>query len=427
MQHDEEVMETESFFIFIILDGMNVSELKTMAKSAISGASPPSNMVHKQGYLFKQGSYFSAWNERYFSLESSLLKQFQDVDSAMPSYSVYLGSAAVEGVFAAQSNEEAGYGAIWSIVIRWPLPMSPDAIEEQWGYMHIGSYEEKEIDEWYDSISALIKVEQTRRLLGELGNRAIGTNTPPDFLPIPAGRAKPLLHVTPHVKESIIRACNLFGPAYEKFVADFNIPNGRWRLTSTHDGMLYHNKDNDRLWKFTILVPRDDGVLVSSVTAKRLWEAILSDSPGVWEPQIKMSKYILKNSNVTVDGNLQLFTDNVEFTSSIQRLNFEPVDVTFAVHRLSLKDDRSGMFMVLGLPATESVGGGKEKISLESISWGIETILEHKSQITVLFEFSRKQNGLSNPIEFIFNNFSSIFSESISSHPKRIKEFILSQ
>jgi hypothetical protein len=308
--------------------------------------------------------------------------------------------------------------------------MSPDAIEEQWGYMHIGSYEEKEIDEWFDSISALIKVEQTRRLLGELGNRAIGTNTPPDFLPIPVGRTKPLLHVTAHVKESIVAHSAKFGVAYEKFVNDFNIPNTRWKLVCSHDGMLYRNRDNDRLWKFTILIPRDD--VISSVTAKRIWEAVLSGGPGNWEPQVKNANYDLTNSDLVVDGNLQMFTDKVTFTSCIERLNFQPVPIVSLVDRLSFKDDRSGVFLVLGIPqidpGTATTGNEKpERVQLESMSWGIETLLEHKSVLTFIFEFSRKQPGLSNPIEFLFNAFPKIFAESICAHPRRVKEFILSQ
>ena len=383
--------------------------------------------VHKQGYLFKQGTYFSAWNERYFSLESSLLKQFQDVDSAMPSYSIYLGYAAVDGVFSAQMNEEAGYGAIWSLVVRWPLPMSPDAIEEQWGFMHIGSYDEKEIDEWFDSISALIKVEQTRRLLGEMGNRAIGTNTPPDFLPIPPGRPRTILHVSPHIKETFPRG---WIPVYENFVSNFNIPPGRWNLHSTHDGMLYQNKDNEHLWKFTLLVPRDDGIVVSSVTAKRVWEAIMGEAAGLWEPSVKEASYVLRNTEVIAasEGTSgTIFLDKADFNCSIRRWILS-ADFSVHVDRLSFKDDRAGMYIVLGHPRKGDTGKDESnKFLMESMCWGIETLLEHKSLITVMFEFQRVQGPSNKIASFLFNFFPSIIAEAIAAHPRRIKEFILSQ
>jgi len=386
--------------------------------------------VHKQGYLFKQGTYFSAWNERYFSLESSLLKQFQDVDSAMPSYSIYLGYAAVDGVFSAQMNEEAGYGAIWSFVIRWPLPMSPDAIEEQWGFMHIGSYDEKEIDEWFDSICALIKVEQTRRLLGEMGNRAIGTNTPPDFLPIPTGRSRTILHVSPHIKTSLPRA---WIPVYENFVSNFNIPAGRWNLESTHDGMLYRNRDNDRLWKFILLVPRDDGVLVSSVTAKRVWEAILGEAAGTWEPSVKHASYVLRDTEVITanEGSSNtIFLDKADFNCAVRRW-IVSADFSLHVDRLAFKDDRSGMYVVLGHSRKQAVVNGdtdlSSKLFIESMCWGVETILEHKSLITVIFEFQRVQDPTNKIVRFLYNFFPSIIADAIASHPRRIKEFILSQ
>jgi len=378
--------------------------------------------VHKQGYLFKQGTYFSAWNERYFSLESSLLKQFQDVDSPMPAYSIYLGFAAVDGVFSPETNEEAGYGAIWSLVVRWPLPMSPDAIEEQWGFMHIGSYDEKEIDEWFDSIAALIKVEQTRRLLGEMGNRAIGTSTPSDFLPIPPGRLRTVLHASPYMKDSIPRS---WIPVYENFVTNFNIPPGRWNLESTHDGMLFRNKDNDRLWKFSLLVPRDDGVVVSSVTAKRVWEAVLGEAAGVWEPKVKNGSCLVRETLVMPSGegsSNTMFMDKADFNCAVRRWILS-ADFSVCLERLSFKDDRSGMYLVLGHPQR----GSMERSILESMCWGIETILEHKSMITVIFEFQRITDQSNKMVRFLCNFVPSIIAQAITSHPQRIKEFILSQ
>lgn len=392
-----------------------------------TGSSSPlaKTAVHKQGYLFKQGTYFSAWNERYFSLESSLLKQFQDVDSAMPSYSIYLGYAAVDGVFSAQANQDAGYGEIWSLVIRWPLPMSPDAIEEQWGFMHIGSYDEKEIDEWYDSISALIKVEQTRRLLGEMGNRAIGSNTPTDFLPIPAGRQRPILHVSPHIKEALPRS---WVPLYENFVRNFNISPGRWILESSHDGMMYRNKDNDRLFKFTLLVPRDDGVGVSSVTAKRVWEAILGEAAGTWEPGVKGGSCVIRDTEVispTEGSSNTLFLDKAEFKCSIRRWILS-ADFGFDTERLSFKDDRSGMYLVLGHPQ-KSKGGQDRRVALESMCSSVETILEHKSVITVIFEIQRMQETSDKILSVLLSFFPTVIADAIAAHPRRIKEFILSQ
>jgi hypothetical protein len=177
-----------------------------------------------------------------------------------------------------------------------------------------------------------------------------------------------------------------------------------------------------------VLIPRDDGVIVSSVTAKRIWEAILSGGPGDWAPAVKNAKYTLSNSDVVVDGNFQMFTDKAYFQSSIERLNFQPVPIHTSVDRLSFKDDRSGMYLVLGLHETDHPSShSDERLYLESMSWGIETILEHKSVVTFLLEFSRKQTGLSSPLQFLYNAFPTVFVESLCAHPRRIKEFILTQ
>ena len=44
-----------------------------------------------KGYLYKQGEYFGAWNDRFFVLEGSLLKQFTSEETVIPSCTVFLG------------------------------------------------------------------------------------------------------------------------------------------------------------------------------------------------------------------------------------------------------------------------------------------------------------------------------------------------
>ncbi|KAF4713788.1 hypothetical protein FOZ62_023401, partial [Perkinsus olseni] len=134
------------------------------------------SLFRKQGYLLKQSSaYFTQWLERYVTLEGPMLKIFTTAAHHQPRQSVFLGRVAVEGMWTAKENEEDGYGEVWSFVIRWPPPVrghcddgvapsepiswpAPSELE----FLHIGSYDEQECEEWFRAVKqAIISVDRT--------------------------------------------------------------------------------------------------------------------------------------------------------------------------------------------------------------------------------------------------------------------------
>lgn len=128
-----------------------------------------------------------------------------------------IGSAIVEGLYSPQSNDEAGYGIIYSFVLRWPL--QGDFVEESWGYMHLGSYEEKDLEDWFLCIRTTIRDEQKRKLMPLVGNSD------------DSNRAKSLNLALDH--EPIFPYC--------EFVRLYNMPISRWILKSTENGTTYVN------------------------------------------------------------------------------------------------------------------------------------------------------------------------------------------
>ena len=205
-------------------------------------------MSTRKGYLYKQGAYFGAWNDRYFSLEGSLLKQFSDSETPFPSYTIFLGSAVVDGIFTPASNEEAGHGVIYSFVLRWPIP--GEALEQSWGYMHLGSYEEGDLQEWFNQIKAMTnrkKIDVDDELRKETK------------LPVTAPKG-------------------FTNKNYTEFASLFNYPMDAWSLQNAQDGLLYRMIDDPGYWRFNIRVSADP---------KTVWETLLLPEANRWEPTIK--------------------------------------------------------------------------------------------------------------------------------------------
>ena len=377
----------------------------------------PVHVVHKQGYLFKQGTFFSSWNERYYSLETSLLKQFSDADSAIPSYSIYLGSAAVEGIFPAASNDELGYGAIWSFVLRWPLPSTPDMLEEQWGFMHIGSYNEKEIDEWYDSLSALIRVEQTKRLMSISSTRkARIITTPPDFMPVPSGFTPTLVSPNEDVRHAITVR---FSNAYDRLLAEFNSPSSHWFLVSSRGGMLYRNKEHERCWKFCVSVPK------SKATAKRVWESVLSAEVAAWAPMVKDASAAITDQKFASAKEVEVATDKWTMRSTINS-DLMSISVTSGMDRVAFKDPATGVFFVLGMPNASNAHDSVDHVAVDSVSWAIVAVSDDSSTLSVYVTISAKQASRTLTAACAAS-LSNLAEAIVRPSAVRIREFILSQ
>lgn len=373
----------------------------------------PKTTIHKQGYLYKQGTYFSSWNERYFNLETSLLKQFTDSESAIPSYAIYLGSAAVEGIFTAESNDELGYGKMWSFVLRWPLPTSPEIIEEQWGFMHIGSPNEKEIDEWYDSLSALIRVEQTKKVMLAGINVKQALSTPPDFLPIPSGYTRPRLSISEEVRKAIppkwTNACS-------KLVEQFNSSPQKWILESSAGGLLHRHRDNERSWKCSIAIPKE------KATTKRVWECIMSESAAAWEPGVKGAHAKISDLNVVIENGVQLFTDVWEWTAEGLDAPIRGDQViSSTIERIAWKDEKTGTYLVVGVPKSST-----QTLAIEAMAWSVESASDVTVIATVYFTLSKKQpTALIHTISSAYK--SEVAQAVVRANLTRVKEFILSQ
>ena len=367
--------------------------------------------IHKQGYLFKQGTFFATWNERYFSLETSLLKQFPDAENALPTCSIYLGTAAVDGLFSPDDNMDNGHGSMWSFVIRWPLPAAPDMLEEQWGFMHLAAYEKEEIEEWYDSIVALIKVEQTKRMMSAAART--GLHTPPEYFPVPSGHVFSMLN-----SESACILSPRFQSAFNQLVDDFNscAIARKWRTVSAdHGGILSQSTVDSSLFKFCVTVPK------SKAGPKRIWESILSPNAGKWEPLVKHAIVTIDNQDVEMKDDKQLLTDQWIMNTTVNG-----TDATLACDRVGFRDDRTGIYIVLGVPCETVAESSKRKISLQSIAWTVESVTERSSALTVYFRFPSHQTDFLLGLLGSFSS-SSLAEAIVRPAASRLACFILSQ
>jgi hypothetical protein len=340
----------------------------------MSGKTPQT--IHKQGYLFKQGTFFSTWNERYFSLETSLLKQFTDAETALPTYSLYLGTAAVDGLFSPEDNADNGHGPMWSFVVRWPLPSTPDMLEEQWGFMHLASYEREEIEEWYDSLVALIKVEQTKRIMNISTQR--GSKTPPEYFPVPSGHTPSVLS-----RESEQILSLRFQAAFAQFVEDFNTCAiaRKWKaISSDEGGLLCQSNLDPSLFKFTVSIPK------AKAGPKRIWETVLSANASKWEPLVKQSSAVVENQDVDMRGDHQILTDQWTMKSDLMGIT-----AVLSCDRVAFRDDKSGIYIVLGLPAEASVETKERKIGIDQIGWAIESVSDRSSVLAFFLRLSAFQ------------------------------------
>lgn len=323
--------------------------------------------IHKQGYLFKQGSYLPTWNERYFSLETSLFKQFTDSETHVPSYSVYLGSACVSGIFSASENEELGYGLLWSFVIRWPLPASPDVLEEQWGYMHIGSYDEKEAEEWFDSVQSLIRIEQTKRIvMSSRFFRDAANRTPPDFLPIPSGNPVSRLVFSDTVSQSLSQR---FSESYMNLIYAYNQGLNRWKLVNSSKGSLRKILDNENVWKFSVAISRD------IASPQKIWETLFNPDANAWEPLVKNSYAITEHS---ISDGLDRISDTWTFHSRMM-----DSEITLKLDRKGFRDGPTGFPFILGLPSEQK----NNAPGISSFDWTIAPVSESTSIVSVFVNF----------------------------------------
>ena len=368
---------------------------------------PPAQTIHKQGYLLKQGSYLPSWNERYFSLETSLLKQFADAETPIPSYSLYLGSAAVAGIFSASQNEELGYGSLWSFVIRWPLPASSDIVEEQWGYMHIGSYDQKEADEWFDTIEALIRVEQTKRLfMNSTLSRNLYTRTPPDFMPIPSGNQVTRLSFSYTVQNSIP---NEFSNAYHKLIADFNQGMSRWILVDASQGLLRNLKEDNSSWKFSVDIPTE------KASAQKIWETLGSPDAASWEPFVKDAVSKIENSLSSSSPLTDIVTDKWSMRAHLRIGGYE--EGTLSLNRVGFRDPESRIYIFIGVPDENQ----QNSFSISSLAWTVESVNESTCILTSFVSFINGHHHI--PLSSQEEMALAVFRASAI----RIKEFILSQ
>lgn len=368
---------------------------------------PPAQTIHKQGYLFKQGSYLPSWNERYFSLETSLLKQFADAETPIPSYSLYLGSAAVAGIFSASQNEDLGYGLLWSFVIRWPLPAASDMVEEQWGYMHIGSYDQKEADEWFDTIEALIRVEQTKRLfMNSSFTRDFSTRTPPDFLPIPPGNQVTRLSFSYTVQNSIPYE---FTNAYHKLITDFNQGLSRWTLVDASQGLLRNLKEDNSSWKFSVDIPAE------KASAQKIWEILGNPDAAAWEPFVKHAFSKIENSVSSSSPLTGILSDKWTMRAHLRIGRNE--EGTLTLNRVGFRDPESRIYIFIGLPDEDQ----QNSFSISSLAWTVEPVNESTCILTSFISFTNGHHHL--PLSSLEEMALAVFRASVI----RIKEFILSQ
>ena len=364
--------------------------------------------IHKQGYLFKQGTYFSTWNERYFSLETSLLKQFTDADSPIPSYSIYLGTAVVDGVYSAANNSELGHGELWTMAIRYPLPTPADALEDQWGFMHIGSYDEKEIDEWFDSLAALIRVEQTKRLMASLGD-----STPPEFAIASNRRQTSVLSA-----EMVVKLPERFTKVYPHFVDKFNSPPAEWTLESSIGGLLYRHAHEASWWKFSVAIPR------AKAGVKRVWESLLGASVAAWEPAVKSACAAISDQDLLLVDNTQFLTDTWTAQTEVGTRFITSV-VSCALDRLAFRDDKSGVHVVFAVP-TEPDRCAVRHLHVNSLGWTAESVSDQTVVLTCFADIATQQR------DFVTSTLCTVAGDVVAEalfRPAvvRIREFILSQ
>lgn len=344
---------------------------------------PPSNISSSSmaGYLLKQGTYFSSWNERFFVLEKSFFRQFSDEHATTPSHSIYLGHALLEGLFSPESNEAYGCGAIWSLCLRWPLPVTDtdliDGSENvQWGYMHLGSYEEGQILVWRDAIASAIKFEQQKFLLnGAEEKRHVLDPVESRF--IPSGRSPVCVKYDSDFEKKLPVK---FRCVYEKFVTWTNSKS--WNLVDSDDGLLYQAKGS-KVWKYATIIP---------APAKRVWEALLSESVGKREPLVKNS-----HTDISHQAGTQFLTDTARLVSG---------GTESAVDRIAFAKDEN--FVILGAK--------RNTANIQSIVWVVEPGCSQSSSVlSMYFEMVESTN---------FFQSTTRLAKSFTNHPIRVREFI---
>jgi hypothetical protein len=335
------------------------------------------------GYLLKQGTYFSSWNERFFVLDRSFFRQFSDEHATTPSHSIYLGHAVLEGLFSPESNEAYGCGAIWSLCLRWPLPVTDtDLIDGsetvQWGYMHLGAYEEGQILVWRDAIASAIKFEQQKFLMNGAEEKRHVVD-PVESRIIPSGRSPVCVKYDSDFEKKLPLK---FRCVYENFVTWTNSKS--WNLVDSDDGLLYQIKRSN-VWRYVTTIP---------APGKRVWEALLSESVGKWEPLVKHS-----HTEISHQANFgtQFYTDTARLVSG---------GTESAVDRIAFAGDE--FFVILGAK--------RHTATIQSIVWVVESGCSQSSSVLSMYfemiespKFFQSTTGL---------------AKAITHHPIRLREFI---
>ena len=168
-------------------------------------------------------------------------------------------------------------------------------------------------------------------------------------------------------------------PNLANFVSNFNSPTCAWQITdsASNDGLLYSSNDQNGLFRFTLLV---------RAPAKRVWESLLSEVANQWEPLVKSAYATIANSGVV--ANSEIFTDTFTLRAKYFQTSFP---------RIGFKDTRSGVFLVVG----------------ESMGWAVQALTDRLALLSFIFSLPEDS--------------SAAVVESVLAHPRRIKEFILSQ
>lgn len=360
-----------------------------------------------EGYLLKQGTYFSSWNERYFVLEKSILKQFTDEHHPVPNHSVYLGYAVVSGLFSPESNEAFGLGAIWSLTLRWPLP-DEDLIEGgEWGYMHLGSYDEKQLQLWRDAIDSAVRVELTRKMLKTFSQEPVDAVHAP--VEIPAGRNPKCVKMDEVIRGKLPMK---FRQVYEDFVVWFNTAWG-WTLEEVSEGLLYRSRDSPTLWKFVTTINTS-----KPTSGKRVWEAMLSESAGKWEPRVKNACMQIHDQAVKlVDSPQPFLIDSADLSLQIPSI-FGNVSAGYKLDRVGL-DLNNDVYLVLGVPArTQALP--HPPVAIAGTAWVIEQSTRGCT-LTSFFQMPPTQSD-----RLLRWTKTPAIVKSLTAHPLRIKEFIIS-
>jgi hypothetical protein len=350
--------------------------------------------THRRGFLHKQGSFFSSWTEKFYQLDSTFFKQFSDSETPVPSYSIYLGTAAVEGVFSAEENDALGFGPVRSFVLRWPTTAG------EWGYMHLGSYDAAETDEWCDTLSALIRVAQVRKLAIDSG-----TVDPVSSRAGPGGdRTGVVKKVVFQLNEKIYKSLSKkFQICFSNFLNELN--NKNYSLMSSNHGLVYSNQNSIK-FRF----------IIKNFPPKRLWESLLSNSLCEWAPAVLSCHSSVTGSvePILVDDDVQIFRDEWRMVSTV--LNVLPVSADF--DRVAFRDEHSGNYFILGLPS----GQGKGGLEVESFCWVIEQLNGTDCLVTNYFCISRNQDNFA--LRVVSRLIPSAVPLALLNHSIKIQSFI---